>query len=47
MKLYSFNMKEGLIDQVDKVIESSNNRYKDRTQFVIIAIQELIKKETK
>lgn len=38
-------MEEELIEQIDKVIENSNNRYKDRTQFVIIAIQDKIKKE--
>lgn len=43
--LYNFNMDKELIDKVDEVIAKSNNKYKDRTQFVILAIQDLIKKE--
>lgn len=45
MKLYNFNMEEELIQQMDNVIVNSNSKYKDRTQFIIIAIQNQIKNE--
>ena len=47
MKLINFNCDENLIDEVDKIVENSNSKYKDRTQFMILAIQKSIKEELK
>lgn len=44
-RLFSFNIDEELINQVDNTISNSKSRYKDRTQFIILAIQEKLKKE--
>jgi len=47
MKLYNFNFEEELIKQIDKAVSKSNNQYRDRTHFIILAIQEKLKKEIK
>jgi len=44
-KLFNFNLEETLIKEVDKIISKSKNKYKDRTQFVILAIQQKLEKE--
>ena len=45
MKLYNFNCDEKLIEQVDKIVLNSKLKYRDRTQFIILAMQKLIAEE--
>lgn len=44
-KLTNFYIDEELINNVDDIISKSNNKYKDRTQFIVLAIQEKINNE--
>ena len=45
IKQYAFNCDEKLIQEVDKIVSTSNLKYRDRSQFIILAIQKLIKEE--
>ena len=45
MKVYNFNFEEELIAKVDNVIKKSNNKFRHRTHFVILAMQDMIKRE--
>lgn len=44
-KLFNFNCGEELIKKIDGIVDDSKNKYKDRTQFLILAIQEKLVKE--
>jgi metal-responsive CopG/Arc/MetJ family transcriptional regulator len=46
-KLVNFYLEEELIKKIDMVIEASENQYKDRTQFITIALQNAVLKEFK
>ena len=45
VKLHNFNSDEELISQVDVAIANSKNKFKDRTHFVVLALQEKIERE--
>ncbi|MBI5803377.1 hypothetical protein HY448_01690 [Candidatus Pacearchaeota archaeon] len=45
IKQYAFNCNEKLIQDIDKIVSVSNLKYRDRSQFIILAIQKLIKEE--
>lgn len=45
VKLYNFNLDEEIISQVDVAIANSKNKFKDRTHFVVLALQEKIERE--
>ena len=45
IKQYAFNCDEKTIKNIDNIIEVSNLKYRDRSQFIILAIQKLIKEE--
>lgn len=38
--LINFYIEDELKDKIDEFVSKSNNKYKDRTQFMILAIQE-------
>ena len=44
-RLFNFNFEEELFVEVDKVIADSKGKFRDRTQFVWLAIQEKLHKE--
>jgi len=45
LKQYAFNSEEQLIEEIDTVVKDSKSKYKDRTQFIILAIQEKLERE--
>ena len=45
-KLVNFWIEEELIKQIDETVANSRNVYSNRTQFIILAIQEKIKTRT-
>lgn len=45
LKQYAFNCDSELIKRIDTMIGKSKYRYKDRTQFIILAIEEKLNKE--
>ena len=44
-KLFNFRCEEKLIKEIDTLVKKSNSKYKDRTQFTILAIKEKLSKE--
>ena len=43
--LINFMCDDELISTIDEFIKLSNNKYKDRTQFIIISMQDLLARE--
>jgi len=44
-RLFNFQCDEELIKLIEEVIDRSNNQYKDKTHFIILALQEKIERE--
>ena len=46
IKQYGFNVDDSLMKKVDDIVKK-NNKYKDRTQFIVLAIENLCSSEVK
>ena len=45
LKQYAFNCDSDLIKRINTIISKHKYKYKDRTQFIILAIEEKLNKE--
>lgn len=47
LKQYAFNCDPDIIKKIDSFISKNRSKYKDRTQFIILAIEEKLTQENK
>lgn len=47
LKLVNFKIDDELVQKIDSVVQQSNNKYRDRTHFLILAAQKLLEEEAK
>ena len=46
IKQFAFNAEKSFIRKVDDFVKKNNNKYKDRTQLIILALEDKIKNES-